>query len=158
MKPKRNYELEQSKIMEAELFEKLGVLKGVIGQMSLSDKMSFIALITSKLKPEQLKFEDGSHEFSEENLLSVGLITRVTADRDEFERIGGLYGGGYQSDLRKGLYHGCGDTPIKIWRKEIRKLFHVVTESCADLQLPPLKEGTGEFGAGSWKESKYEIR
>jgi hypothetical protein len=139
--------------METALFEKLGLLKSVIGQMSISDKVKFAGEVASKLTPERLKFEDESHEFCEENLLVVGLVSRVTTDRNEFEAICGMYEGGYKSDLRKGIYQGC-DVPLKVWRKEIRRLWHNVKGNCEGLQLPIVKGGTREPGESSWRETK----
>lgn len=144
--------------MEAALFEKLGLLKSVIGQMSIADKVKFAGEVASRLTPEQLKFEDGSHEFCEENLLVVGLVSRMTTDRNEFEAITGQYDGGYQSDLRKGIYQGRGDVPLKVWRKEIRRLWHNVKVNCEGLHLPAVKGGTPEPGESSWRESKYETK
>jgi hypothetical protein len=94
--------------MKAESFEKLTRLKGVIGQMSIAEKVAFVAEVSGKLQPDMLKTSDGKHTYSEENILSVALLVLVADDREEFERIGGFYGGGYQSELRKGLYHGKG--------------------------------------------------
>jgi hypothetical protein len=66
-----------------------------------------------------LKTSDGQYTFSEENILSVALGAAVADDKEEFEHICGFYGGGYQSALRNGLYHGKGDIPMSQWRKEI---------------------------------------
>src|ERR1700682_2816564 len=97
--------------MKPESFEKLTRLKSIIGQMSIADKVAFVAEVSGKLSPDMLKTSDGNHPYSEENILSVGLGALVADDRDEFERITGFYGSGYQSELRRGLYHGKGEIP-----------------------------------------------
>jgi hypothetical protein len=158
-------------IMTPELFAKLTLLKQIIGQMSISEKMAFVAEVTSKLPPEALKTSDGQHAYSEENLLAVGLLTLVADNRDEFERIGGFYGAGYRSELRKGLYHGKGEIPSKDWQREIRRLYHLIKANSAGLKLPELREyprrdlrdpqrdphQREEVGSGAWAESKYEL-
>ena len=142
--------------MKPESFEKLTRLKSIIGQMSIADKVAFVAEVSSKLPPDMLKTSDGKHTYSEENILSVALGALVADDRDEFERITGFYGGGYQSALRRGLYHGKGEIPSKDWQREIRRLYHLIKAISADLKLPPLREFHHEVGSGAWKESKYE--
>ena len=92
--------------MTPESFEKLTHLKSIIGQMGIADKVAFTTAVSDKLQPNMLKTSDGKHPYSEENILSVALGALVADDRDEFERITGFYGGGYQSELRRGLYHG----------------------------------------------------
>jgi hypothetical protein len=142
--------------MKPESFQKLTHLKGVIGQMSIAEKVAFIADVSGKLQPDMLVTSDGSHPYSEENILSVALGALVADDRDEFERITGFYGGGYQSALRRGLYHGKGEIPSKDWQREIRRLYHVIKAISADLKLPPLREfPQEEVGAAAWQESKY---
>jgi hypothetical protein len=142
-------------VMKSESFEKLTHLKSVIGQMSIAEKVAFIADVSGKLQPDMLKTSDGKHAYSEENILSVALGALVADDRNEFERITGFYGGGYQSELRRGLYHGKGDIPLSQWRKEIRRLYHLIKKNSASLQLPPLREFHHEVGSGAWMESKY---
>ena len=80
----------------------------------------------------------------------------VADDRDEFERITGFYGSGYQSEIRRGLYHGKGKIPSKDWQSEIRRLYHMIRQNSADLKLPQLREFHQEVGSGAWRESKYE--
>jgi hypothetical protein len=141
--------------MKAESFEKLTLLKGVIGQMSIAEKVAFGAEVSGKLQPEMLKTSDSQHPFSEENMLAVALLVLVVDDREEFERIGGFYGGGYRSELRKGLYHGKGEIPSKDWQREIRRLYHMIKQNSTDLKLPSLREFHHEVGSGAWKESQY---
>jgi hypothetical protein len=93
---------------------------------------------------------------SVKNILSVALGALGTDDRAEFEHVAGFYGGGYQSELRKGLYHGKGEIPHKDWRREIRRLYHMIKQKSTDLKLPQLREFHYEVGSGAWKESKYE--
>src|ERR1700676_2611810 len=116
-------------LMKAESFEKLTRLKRVVGQMSIAEKVAFAAEVSGKLQPDMLKTSDGKHTYSEENILSVGLGSLIADNKEEFERITGFYGGGYQSELRKGLYHGRGDIVHKDWRREIRRLFHLIKEN-----------------------------
>jgi hypothetical protein len=142
--------------MKPESFEKLTCLKKVIGQMSIAEKVAFVAEVSGKLQPEMLKTSDSQHPFSEENMLAVALLVLVADDREEFERIGGFYGGGYRSELRKGLYHGKGEIPSKDWQREIRRLYHMIKQNSTDLKLPQLREFHHEVGSGAWKESKYE--
>jgi hypothetical protein len=59
--------------MSPESFEKLTHLKSVIGQMSIADKVTFTAEVSSKLQPDMLRTSDGKHPYSEENILSVAL-------------------------------------------------------------------------------------
>src|SRR5271166_3570150 len=103
----------------AESFAKLTRLKKIFGQMSISDKVAFVSQIRSKLPSDALKTSDGTYTFSEENILSVALGGLIAVTKNEFESITGFYGGGYQSPLRKGLYHGKGDIPDSQWKKEI---------------------------------------
>jgi hypothetical protein len=137
-----------------ECFEKLTRLKSIIGQMGIAEKVAFTTEVSGKLQPDVLRTSDGKHAYSEENILSVALGALVADSRDEFERITGFYGGGYQSELRKGLYHGKGEIPLSQWRKEIRRLYHIIRENSADLKLPQLREFHQEVGSGAWKESK----
>jgi hypothetical protein len=139
-----------------ESFEKLTHLKSIIGQMGIADKVAFISEVSGKLQPDMLKTSDGKHPYSEENILCVALGALVADDRNEFERITGFYGGGCQSELRRGLYHGKGEIPLSQWRKEIRRLCHLIRENSADLKLPQLRESHQEVGSGAWRESKYE--
>jgi hypothetical protein len=141
--------------MKPESFEKLTRLKRVVGQMSIAEKVAFVAEVSGKLQPDMLKTSDGKHTYSEENILSVALGALVADDRDEFERTTGFYGGGYQSELRRGLYHGKGEIPSKDWQREIRRLYHVIKAISADLRLPQLREFHHEVGSGAWMESKY---
>src|SRR6266446_4055712 len=99
--------------------------------MSIADKVAFVAEISSRLTPEMLKTSDGTHTFTEENLLSVAFGALVADSRDEFERMVGFYGGGYQSVLRKGMYHGKGDIPLNIWTKEMRRLYHMIRQNAS---------------------------
>jgi len=71
--------------MTPESFAKLTLLKQIIGQMSLAEKMSFVADVRSKLPPEALKTSDGQHTYTEENILAVALLMLVADDRDEFQ-------------------------------------------------------------------------
>jgi hypothetical protein len=142
--------------VKEESFEKLTRLKRIVGQMSISDKVAFVAQIKSHLSPEMLKFSDGTHIFSEENILSVALGALIADSRDEFERMVGFYGGGYQSEIRRGMYHGKGDTPMNLWRKEIRRLYHLVKQNAADVQLPEVAEFSEDFvSANAWQLSKF---
>jgi hypothetical protein len=150
--------------MEAESFAKLTRLKKIFGQMSISDKVAFVSQIRSKLPSDALKTSDGTYTFSEENLLSVALGTLVADSRDEFERVVGFYGGGYLSPLRKGMYHGKGDIPMNLWRKEMRRLYHLIRQHAGDVQLPELREyvpcvpqDDWNVPQDAWKFSKYEI-
>jgi hypothetical protein len=126
--------------MKPESYEKLTRLKQIIGQMSISDKVAFVAAVSSRLTPDMLKTSDGQYTFSEENLLSVALGALISDTTNEFEAITGFYGGGYQSALRKGLYHGKGDISDSQWRKEIRRLYHKIKQNIGDMTLPPLRE------------------
>ena len=137
--------------MEALSFQKLEKLKQVIGRMSLSTKMEFIAAVSGKLKPESLITSDG-RRFSEENILAVGLIASVADNIREFESIGGFYGGGYKSELRKGLYHNQGGIPNSEWRKGIRKLYHHTKGIMADVALPVFESNIPE---NAWAESRF---
>jgi hypothetical protein len=155
--------------MTPESFAKLTLLKQIIGQMSLAEKMAFVAEVTSKLPPEALKTSDGNHPYSEENILAVALLTLVAENVDEFGRIGGFYGTGYRSELRKGLYHGKGDLPNGEWRREIRRLHHLMKSVSSKLKLPELREYSHRenprqhdskleaVGSGAWMESKYDL-
>ena len=145
--------------MTPESFAKLTLLKQIIGQMSLADKMGFVAEVTSKLSPEALKTSDGNHTYSEENFLAVALLVLVADDREEFQHIGGFYGTGYRSELGKGLYHGKGDLPNKYWQREIRRLYYLIKANSGELKLPQLREypQREEVGSGAWMESKYEL-
>ena len=137
--------------------------------MSLAEKMSFVAEVTSKLPPEALKTSDGEHAYSEENFLAVALLTLVADNKDEFGHIGGFYGTGYRSELRRGLYHGKGDIPSRDWQREIRRLHHLIKAVSGELKLPelreyPHRENPGQenpqleaVGSGAWMESKYEL-
>jgi hypothetical protein len=155
--------------MSPESFAKLTLLKQIIGQMSLSEKMTFVAEVTSKLPPEALKTSDGNHPYSEENFLAVALLALVANNKDEFGRIGGFYGTGYRSELRRGLYHGKGEIPNNIWQREIRRLYYSIKAISAGLKLPELREypqrecaqlenpQPEEIGSGAWMESKYGL-
>jgi hypothetical protein len=143
--------------MEAESFAKLTRLKQIYGQMSLADKVAFVSQIRSKLPPEALKTSDGTHTFSEENIFSVALGALIAVGRNEFESITGFYGGGYQSLLRKGVYHGKGDIPMNLWRREIRPLCHLIKQHAGDVQLPELREYVPSVSQDAWEFSKYEI-
>jgi hypothetical protein len=155
--------------MTPESFAKLTLLKQTIGQMSLAEKMAFVADVRSKLPPDGLKTSDGQHAYSEENFLTVALLTLVAANRDEFVRIGGFYGTGYRSELRRGLYHGKGDIPNADWQREIRRLHHLIKAVSGELKLPELREYSQResrcqenpqleaVGSDSWMESKYEL-
>ena len=145
--------------MTPESFAKLTLLKKIIGQMSLADKMAFVAEVTSKLPPEALRTSDGNHPYSEENILAVALLMLVADGREEFGRIGGFYGTGYRSELRKGLYHGKGEIPSKEWQREIRRLYYLIKAVSAELKLPQLRDypQREEVGSSAWMESKYEL-
>jgi hypothetical protein len=98
-------------------------------------------------------------------------LVLVADDREEFQRIGGFYGTGYRSELRKGLYHGRGDISNKDWQKEIRRLYHLIKDISSELKLPHLREhpqyleqpeqpetaAKYEGGDDDWMESKYEL-
>jgi hypothetical protein len=153
--------------MSPESFAKLTLLKKIIGQMSIAEKMAFIANVRwSKLPPDALKTSDGQHAYSEENFLAVALLTLVADDREEFERIGGFYGTGYRSELRQGLYHGKGEIPSKDWQREIRRLHHLIKSVSSELKLPELREyPVREVPPDdlyvrptddAWKESKFD--
>jgi hypothetical protein len=147
-------------------FAKLTLLKKIIGQMGIAEKMAFVAEVTSKLPAEALKTSDGQHVFSEENLLVVALLTLVADDREEFVRIGGFYGTGYRSELRRGLYHGKGEIPNKDWQKEIRRLHHLIKSVSSELKLPELREYPAREVPpddlyvrpidDAWRESKFD--
>jgi hypothetical protein len=124
--------------------------------MSMRDKVAFVTTVSSGLTPDMLKTIDGQHTFSEENILSVALGAAVTDDRDEFEHMAGMYEGGYRSALREGLYHGRGAIPLGQWRKEIRRLYHIIRQH-AEVKLPQLEERELEESIPSnlWKFSKY---
>ena len=142
--------------MKPESFEKLTHLKRIIGQMGIAEKVAFISDVSGKLQPDMLLTSDGKHRYSEENILCVALGALVADSKDEFEWITGFYGGGYQSELRRGLYHGKGEIPSKDWQREIRRLYHLIKQNSAGLKLPPLREFHHEVGSGAWKESKYD--
>jgi hypothetical protein len=137
--------------------------------MSLAERMDFVTEVASKLPPEALKTSDGQHAYSEENFLAVALLTLVADNVDEFGRIGGFYGTGYRSELRKCLYHGKGDLPNREWRREIRRLHHLIKAVRSELRLPELREcfqrenprrenpQLEAVGSGAWMESKYEL-
>jgi hypothetical protein len=142
--------------MEAELFGKLTRLKRILWQMSIADKVAFVTEIRNKLPSDALKTLDGTHVFSEENLLCVGLATLSVDNRDDFEHMAGMYGGGYKSDLRRGVYHGKGDIPGSPWRKDIRRLYRLIKEHAGDVQLPEVKEVPEDLvPANAWEMSKY---
>jgi hypothetical protein len=155
--------------MSPESFAKLTLLKKIIGQMSLAEKMAFVADVRSKLPPEALKTSDGQYAYGEENLLAVGLLTLVADNRDEFGHIGGFYGAGYRSELRRGLYHGKRDTPNTDWQREIRRLHHLIKAVSSELTLPELQEYPQRenprqenpqleaVGSDAWIESKYGL-
>jgi hypothetical protein len=153
--------------MTPESFAKLTLLKQIIGQMSLAEKMAFVADLRSKLPPEALKTSNGQHAYSDENLLAVALLTLVADNVDEFGRIGGFYGTGYRSELRRGLYHGKGDLPNGEWRREIRRLHHLIKAVSGELRLPELRAQRENsrrenpqleaVGSGAWMESKYDL-
>ena len=143
--------------MTPESFQKLTLLKSIIGQMCIAEKVAFVAEVSGKLPPDALKTSDGQHTYSEENILCVALGALVADNKDEFEAITGFYGGGYQSALRKGLYHGKGDILNSQWRKEIRRLYHKIKQNSAGLKLPQLREFHPVVGSGAWKESKFDI-
>jgi hypothetical protein len=126
--------------MEADLFAKLTRLKKIVGQMSISDKLAYVAQIKSHLSPEMLKTSDGTHTFSEENILSVGLGAAVTQNRNEFEHIVGFYGGGYKSEIRRGMYHGKGEIPSQTWQREMRRLYYMIKQHAGDVPLPELQD------------------
>jgi hypothetical protein len=132
--------------MRTDLFETLNLLKTYIRRMSIADKNLFVSHIPGKLHEQVLKTSDSNHTFSEENILSVGLGALVTNSRNEFEAICGFYGGGYQSDLRKGIYHGKGDIPNNQWRKEIRRLYRNIKEHIGNMTLPPLRNFQYQMG------------
>jgi hypothetical protein len=123
--------------MKQESFSKLTNLKGIVEKMSLSDKIAFVSAVSSHLTPERLKTSDGQHAYSEKNILSVALGAMHADSRDEFEHITGFYSGGYKSELRSGLYHGQGDIPSKDWRREIRRLYHIIKG--IDLSFQPVE-------------------
>lgn len=124
--------------------------------MSISDKVAFVAQIKTHLSPEMLKFSDGTHMFSEENILSVALGALIADSRDEFEHMVGFYGGGYQSEIRRGMYHGKGDIPMNLWRKEIRRLYHLIKQNASDVKLPEVAESSEDFvSANAWQLSKF---
>jgi hypothetical protein len=141
--------------MEAELFEKLTRLKRILWQMSIAEKVAFVTQIRNKLPSDALKTLDGTHAFSEENLLCVGLATLSVDNRDDFEHMAGMYGGGYKSDIRRGVYHGKGDIPGSPWRKDIRRLYRLIKEHAGDVQLPEVKEVPEDrVPANAWEMSK----
>jgi hypothetical protein len=143
--------------MLPESFQKLTLLKSIIGQMCIAEKVAFVAEVSGRLPPDALTTSDGQHTYSEENILCVALGALVADNKKEFEAITGFYGGGYQSALRKGLYHNMGDIPASQWRKEIRRLYHIIKQNSDGLKLPPLREFPQEVGSGAWKESKFDI-
>jgi hypothetical protein len=142
--------------VKEESFEKLTRLKRIVGQMSIADKVAFVAEISSRLTPEMLKTSDGTHTFTEENLLSVAFGALLADGRDEFERMVGFYGGGYHSVLRKGMYHGKGDIPLNVWHKEMRRLYHIIRQNASDVKLPEVTEFSEDFvSANAWQLSKF---
>ena len=104
--------------MTPESFEKLTRLKSIVGQMSIADKVAFTTEVSAKLQPDMLKTSDGKHPYSEENILSVALGALIADNRGEFEHITGFYGTGYKSELRRGLYHGKGRSPVRIGKEK----------------------------------------
>jgi hypothetical protein len=92
-------------------FAKLTLLKQIIGQMSIADKVAFVAEVTSKLPPEGFKTSDGQHTYSEENILAVALLTLVADDREEFQHIGGFYWDGVSVGTSKGSLPWQGRDP-----------------------------------------------
>jgi hypothetical protein len=58
--------------------------------MSIADKVAFVAEVSGKLQPDQLKTSDGKHPYSEENILSVTLGVLVADNKEEFERDNGI--------------------------------------------------------------------
>lgn len=112
--------------MNPELFEKLGRLKQTEKQMNLREKAKFVSGLVAKLPAEALKTSDGFYTFSDETLFAAGLTASFANTRDEFERMAGLYATGYRSELRKGLFRGRGEIPLKGWQKEIRRLYHLI--------------------------------
>jgi hypothetical protein len=123
--------------MKPELFEKLGRLKTLLAQMDITSRVAFAERVRSKLPPEALVTSDGE-PFSIENLLGVGLAAPVVSSRDEFCHMTGLYDGGYKSELRRCVYHGCQGS--ENWAKEIRRLYHFVRAHAMDVLPPELLE------------------
>jgi hypothetical protein len=119
--------------MKPELFEKLGRLKTLLAQMDITSRVAFAERVRSKLPPEALVMTDGE-PFSIENLLGVGLAAPVVSTREEFCHMVGLYEGGYRSELRRLVYHGC--VGSENWSKEIRRLYHNVRAHAMDV-IPP---------------------
>ena len=125
--------------MDPLIFEKLKTAKRFVNRMSLVDKIKFVAAVSGKLEPGSLTTPDG-RRFSEENILAVGLVASVAETRDQFDRIIGAYGGGYESDLRKGYYHNRGDVPNSEWRKGMRRLYYRIRAIIADVALPVFED------------------
>jgi|SRR5271165_5059401 len=123
--------------MKPELFEKLGRLKSLLGQMDITSRIVFAEKVRSKLPPEALVMTDGQ-PFSIENLLAVGLAAPAVSNRNDFCNMIGLYEGGYKSELRKLIYHGCQGS--ENWAKEIRRLYYFVCQYAMDVLPPELLE------------------
>ena len=125
--------------MDKELFDTLKLLQRIIGQMSIADKVAFVIRIGARLEPDMMATSDG-HKFTEENIISVTLGVLATDSLREFEAICGFYAGGYRSALRAGLYHGKGDIPNTLWRREIRRLYHNIKDNIGNMALPSVRE------------------
>ena len=62
------------------------------------------------------------------------------------------------------MYHGKGEMPNNQWRREIRRLYHLIKQNVGDVQLPELREyvprvpqDDWNVPQDAWKFSKYEI-
>lgn len=139
--------------MKIELYEKLQQLKVVMRQLDMSARLALLERVRAQLPPEALMTSDGQHVFSVENLLVVALVTSHVNDRNEFDSITGLYNGGYQSELRRCVYHGSNGS--KTWSREIHRLYHSVKEHVT-VTLPQLREEEEDYvPADAWKVSKF---
>ena len=79
--------------MTPESFQKLTLLKSIIGQMSIAEKVALVAEVSGKLPPDALKTSDGQHTYSEENILSValGALKGLEADSRTCMRTGRVF-------------------------------------------------------------------
>jgi len=90
---------------------------------------------------------------SAENLLVMALVTPHADDKDDLASMCGLYQGGYQSELRRCVYHNSAGVPQ--WKTEINRLCHVVKEHVT-VTLPQLREEEEDYvPADAWKVSKF---
>src|SRR5271167_4046539 len=74
-------------------------------------------------------------------------------NKDELASMCGLYQGGYQSELRRCVYHNSAGVPQ--WKTEINRLYYLVKEHVT-VTLPQLGEEEEDYvPADAWKVSKF---